>query len=148
MKKIRKISLLLTIVFLGAYANALCSKLLCDVAHLIDQSGIEHTHDFGHDHHHEANVPEDHHTDKGHENEEERDNCCNELALAFFSNQPNHFNQISKTENDYKKIVFPSTSISLKEFSLKHQEQSDLFDDYSPPPPLSDIRVFIQSFLI
>ncbi|MBA3970574.1 MAG: hypothetical protein H0X46_00190 [Bacteroidetes bacterium] len=149
MKKIREISFFLSLVFFAAYANALGSKLLCDVAHLIDQSGVEHTHEFGHDHHHDEHVPDDHHSDKGHDHHDENENCCNELALAFFNNQSISFNYIlvPKINYEYKHIALFSGFDSFSRFNLEHQKQIDLFDDDSPPP-IPDIRVYINSFLI
>ncbi len=141
--------MLLSFVLFAAYANALCSKLLCDVAHLIDQSGIEHTHEFGHDHHHETPVSDDGHSDKGHDHHDESEKCCNELALAFFENQSVRFNYIQVPKNDFESKHFALFSgfDSFKLFNPENQKQIDLFDDDSPPP-IPDIRVYIQSFLI
>ena len=75
------IALLVAFAFMYVQGTA----LNCGIHHLIDQSGIPHSHPVGHDHHHNKHdeSPSHHHDSGAHDKSEK--NCCGDFTQAFFS---------------------------------------------------------------
>jgi hypothetical protein len=150
-KRKKNISKLLIVgFFLAIYCNVLFTQLLCNYAHLLDTSQVEHKHSQGHDHHHgNADIPTVEHTDKGnHEhNESKDDNCCNDKTAAFFASQSNPANTSFELKSLYfTALIFVSNLIETNLLSITNSK--GYFSYESPPPKIPDIRVFIHSFLI
>ncbi|MCH8330549.1 MAG: hypothetical protein IH946_04085 [Bacteroidetes bacterium] len=147
---IKKIGILImSVVMLGILAGIFTTNILCNFAHAVDASGQEHDHPYGHDHHHESSVPpaEHDHKDKGSDHDHHSTNgCCKDFTLTFFSSLQRVYEPTFKLNS---KVI--SFAISLH-ILINPVSEKDLFkgvrDYIEPPPKLSDIRVFIQSYQI
>ena len=74
------IALLVAFAFMYVQGTA----LNCGIHHLIDQSGIPHSHPVGHDHHHNKHDEStSHHHDSGAHDKSEK-KCCGDFTQAFF----------------------------------------------------------------
>ena len=138
------------IVMLGIFASIFTTNLLCNLAHAVDATGVEHDHPYGHDHHHDTGPPvaEHNHKDKGHEHEHDQDSstdCCSEFSITFFSSLQRHHIQTAKLNS---KVI--TSTLLFPAFSSPMTKNMFLgWHDYIQPfPAIPDIRIFIQSFQV
>ena len=139
----------MSVVMLGIFAGIFTTIIMCNFAHAVDASGKEHSHPYGHDHHHKSNSPltENDHKDKGdgHDHDSGK-GCCIDFTFTFFSSL-----QCDYTPNLKLNSKVISIALSLPTF-INPLVLKNLFkgmrDFIEPPPKISDIQVFIQSFQI
>lgn len=144
----KKVVQIVALLIAGAYVYVQMTAVTCSIYHIVDESGIAHTHPLGHDHHHaHESTPEEHHHDSGHHDEKEQ-NCCSEFTSSFFSVFAKGPAQATCTVNKLYgspvTIAFPFETPSLRvmHYSLYNKEY------FYPPPRIPDIRVYIRSFQV
>ncbi len=139
-----------SVVMLGVFAGVFTANILCNLAHVIDEMGVEHSHPYGHDHHHSNSsaVVEHDHKDKGHDHKDDSgDTCCNNTVPVFFA-------ALSNT------IIPPiGVNISLSPTSLQIKssynwvytnlifQEADYLNKV-PPLLIPDLRILLHSFLV
>ena len=134
-------------LFIVVYLNVLFTQFSCGLSHFYEEIGCAQNHNEeqeNHEHeelssHHDADEP--HHDHEGTEN-----NCCNDKTSAFFAFQINY--QIAKTEIKpiISETIIPTFHLIPHFENLKQEEV--IISDKSPPPKISDIKVFLHCFLI
>lgn len=139
---------IVALLIAGAYVYVQMTALTCGIYHIVDKSGIEHTHPLGHDHHHaNESTPEEHHQDSGHHDEKEQ-NCCTDFTSAFisaFTKAPaQETSSVNKLYGSEVTITFP---FEIPHFGILHYSFYDK-EYYYPPPRIPDIRVYIRSFQV
>lgn len=132
--------------FLAAYLNVIAKQASCNLPYIFQQNSKP-----AHHHNNDNEGTDSHHHDdqSSHKKEEKSkkdDNCCNDKTTAFFESQGNpvissfDFKNISYSELAFINVLF---IYNQSVFSAKGYVFYSL-----PPPKISDIRVFIRSFII
>lgn len=138
---------ILAALFLVAYLNVFFTQVSCGFSHFYEEIGFAQNHNEEQEHHeHEEFSAQHHDNESNHQNDGKENNCCNDKTSAFFASQINY--QIAKTE--IKPFI---SELTMNAFHfVQHYESSQkgevIISDKSPPPKISDIRVFLHSFII
>lgn len=139
------------VVMLGVFASFFTTNVLCNLAHAIDEMGVEHSHPYGHDHHHgnSSAAAEHEHTDEGHNHDGDSDSgCCNEAVPVFFAALSNTTVPVVGL-----KIDLPSATVlftQLMEAPVYHTPVLQETDYLNKAPPLivADLHILFHSFII
>jgi len=137
------------VLMLGIFSSIFTTNILCNYAHAVDATGLEHDHPYGHDHHHDSSAPmvEHDHKDKGqgHDHDSGKD-CCVDFTFTFLASLQRDFNPSFELNHKVISVVL------LNPVFIEPLAGNDLFNrienHIKPPPKIPDIRVFIQSFQI
>lgn len=134
---------------LWLFTGIMTNNILCNFAHAVDETGQEHDHPYGHDHHHKSSTPltEHNHKDKGNDhNHDSSTSCCINLTFNFFSVLQRDIRPTFKLNlNALSARLFLPVFIN----PIKESNVLKVVQDYTcPPPKIPDIRVYIQSFQI
>lgn len=151
MKSKKNIRTLLALALLAMYTNVFALNLVCNYSKIFPShhSHQDHDHNHGqHDHHsHKEHNHGSHHDDneKGQEQEEDKNNCCNDEAGKIFESvfvTSINVNGFDFTSDGILPVIF-----SYNPFDYRVSYYS--ISNYSlPPPKIPDIRIHIQSFQI
>ncbi len=132
------------------FACAIGINMGFNVNHHTDEevsAGVVHTHNDGKQHiHHDEVKPHDE-AEADHHNEESKNNCCNDKVIKF--------NEVDKIAShpylSVSPVFFTSFLASFYDISISYTSYVDTGIKYyvrSYHPPITDIRIAIQSFQI
>lgn len=137
---------ILAALFLVAYLNVFFTQVSCGFSHFYEDINFSQNHSEEREHHEHGKMLSHHHDESNHDHDGKEKSCCNDKTSAFFACQFNY--QIVKTE--IKPFISETSAIP---FQLVHHFENLKKDEViisckSPPPKISDIRIFIHSFII